>query len=214
MSDTPPNSAPPRRFNPWIFAPLVVFLALAVVFAIRLGGGDPSRLPSALIGRQAPATALMALPGSDRPGWASGELTGKVTLVNIFASWCGPCLDEHPQIAALGRDPRIRLVGLNYKDQDSNALRFLSDNGNPYAAIGTDPKGRAGIEWGVYGVPETFIIGKDGRIAYKFVGPIMPDTLKGVILPQIEKALAAAEPACLTATQPVTCAPLPFVRLS
>jgi cytochrome c biogenesis protein CcmG/thiol:disulfide interchange protein DsbE len=187
---TDPVPALPRRVNLWIFAPLVVFAVLAVLFAIRLQDGDPSRLPSTLIGKEAPQTTLAALPQSNLPGWSSSDFAGKVTLVNIFASWCIPCLDEHPQITTLSKDSRIRLIGLNYKDQDDNARRFLLQNGNPYAAIGVDAKGRAGIEWGVYGVPETFIIDRNGRIAYKFVGPIMPDALDKIIRPQIDKALS------------------------
>jgi len=114
-----------------------------------------------------------------------------VTLVNVFASWCAPCREEHPVLLALSQDKRFAMAGLNYKDQPENARRFLGDLGNPYQAIGVDPAGRTAIDWGVYGVPETFVIGKDGKIAYKHVGPLTPESAKALLLPQIEKALMA-----------------------
>ena len=124
------------------------------------------------------------------PGLKRADLAGKLTLVNVFASWCGPCRLEHPQLEALAGDSRIRLVGINYKDQPANALRFLGDMGNPYAAIGVDEKGRAAIDWGVYGVPETFVVGPDGTILHKFIGPITEEALTRVVRPEIDKALA------------------------
>ena len=124
------------------------------------------------------------------PGLNGAEFAGNVTLVNVWASWCVPCHDEVPLLDELAKDKRIRLVGINYKDQPDNARRFIGRYGNPFAAIGADPNGRAAIEWGVYGVPETFLVGRDGRIAYKLVGPITEDNLKAVVMPAIEKALA------------------------
>ena len=118
------------------------------------------------------------------------SLKGNVTLVNVWASWCAPCRVEHPLLTQLSKDKRIRVVGINYKDQPANAVRFLTQLGNPFAAIGTDGDGRAAIEWGVYGVPETFIVGRDGTIRYKLVGPITPENLARVRA-EIEKALAA-----------------------
>ena len=176
--------------------PLIMFLALAALFFFRLGSGDPSRIPSALIGREAPKADLPAVAGllqdgKPVPGLNAAEFKDNVSLVNVWASWCVPCHDEVPLLDELAKDKRIRMVGINYKDQPDNARRFIGRYGNPFAAIGADPNGRAAIEWGVYGVPETFLVGRDGRIAYKLVGPITEDNLKAVLMPQIEKALAA-----------------------
>jgi cytochrome c biogenesis protein CcmG, thiol:disulfide interchange protein DsbE len=178
-----------------VLVPLVAFLALAALFMYRLGAGDPSRVPSALIGRPAPATDLPPLPGLERdgkpvPGLDSAAFKGEVTLLNVWASWCVPCRDEAPLLLALAADRRIRIAGINYKDQADNARRFLGRYGNPFVANGIDGNGRASIEWGVYGVPETFVVGRDGRIAYKLIGPITPDNLEKALKPAIEKALA------------------------
>ncbi|MCX5521282.1 DsbE family thiol:disulfide interchange protein [Kaistia defluvii] len=176
-----------------IAAPIAAFAALAVIFVIRLEqGGDPSLIPSALIGRAAPATVLPPLEGLDRPGIDTAELAGKVTLVNIWASWCVPCREEHPILEKLAADGRINLVGINYKDKPANARGFLGQMGNPYAAVGVDEKGRSSIDWGVYGVPETFLVGRDGKIRFKFVGPLSEESLSSVLMPEIEKALAAS----------------------
>lgn len=160
--------------------PALVFTALAVLFLARLYSGDPSKVPSALIGRPVPAFALEPLPGLARdgqpvPGLSSEDLKGgRVTVVNVWASWCAPCREEHPVLMELAKDPSIRLVGINYKDSPENARRFLGTLGNPFAAVGVDPNGRTAIDWGVYGVPETFVIGPDGTIRYKHIGPITP----------------------------------------
>jgi cytochrome c biogenesis protein CcmG/thiol:disulfide interchange protein DsbE len=114
-----------------------------------------------------------------------------VTLLNVWASWCIPCADEAPGFAELAKDKRFRIVGINYKDRTDNARRFLGRYGNPFSAIGVDANGRAAIERGVYGVPETFLIGRDGTIAYKLVGPLSPENLRDALMPEIEKALAA-----------------------
>lgn len=176
--------------------PLILFLALAALFLYRLGAGDPARIPSALIGREAPQTDLppvagLMQDGKPLPGLIAADFKGNVTLVNVWASWCVPCHEEVPFLEELSKDKRIRLVGINYKDQPDNARRFIGRYGNPYRAVGADPNGRAAIEWGVYGVPETFVVGRDGRIAYKLVGPITESNLKSVVMPAIEKALAA-----------------------
>jgi cytochrome c biogenesis protein CcmG/thiol:disulfide interchange protein DsbE len=178
-----------------VFIPLVAFLALAALFVLRLGAGDPSRIPSALIGQPAPRTDLPPLAGLERdgnavPGLDSADFKGQVTVLNVWASWCVPCRDEAPLLMTVAADPRVRVVGINYKDQSDNARRFLGRYGNPFAANGTDGNGRAAIEWGVYGVPETFVIGRDGRIAYKLIGPITPDNLDSALKPAIEQALA------------------------
>jgi len=194
MSTTSNESAGPKRRNILVLLPLTVFLALAALFLYRLGTGDPSRIPSALIGRPAPPTDLPALPGLERDGKAMPGLTnatfkGAVTLVNVWASWCVPCHDEVPFLEQLSKDKRIQLVGINYKDSAENARRFLNRYGNPFIATGRDEAGRASIDWGVYGVPETFLIGRDGRIAFKLVGPITADNLARTLEPEIEKAL-------------------------
>jgi cytochrome c biogenesis protein CcmG/thiol:disulfide interchange protein DsbE len=179
-----------------VLLPLLVFLVLAALFVFRLGSGDPSRIPSALIGRPAPETNLPPVPGLNggdgkpMPGLSAADFNGAVTLVNVWASWCVPCHDEAPLLETLAADKRIRLVGINYKDQPDNARRFLGRYGNPFAAAGADQNGRASMEWGVYGVPETFIVGRDGKIAYKLVGPITEANLVSIVRPEIEKALA------------------------
>ena len=192
MSAAADNAVAGRRR--WLWAlPLVVFIALAALFVLRLYAGDPSRIPSALIGRPAPATVLAALPGLQRdgkpvPGIDAKTFKGAVTLVNVWASWCVPCHDEAPLLTRLAEDRNLRLVGINYKDEPENARRFLGRYGNPFEAVGVDRNGRAAIEWGVYGVPETFIVDAAGRIAFKLVGPITADNLSRVLEPAIAKA--------------------------
>jgi cytochrome c biogenesis protein CcmG/thiol:disulfide interchange protein DsbE len=194
MSTTITEARPRRRWL--VFVPLAVFLALAALFFFRLGSGDPSRIPSALIGRPAPATDMPPVPGLLRdgkplPGIVAADFKGAVTLVNVWASWCVPCHDEAPFLTKLAEDNRIRIVGINYKDQPDNARRFLGRHGNPFVAAGADTNGRVAMEWGVYGVPETFIVGRDGRIAYKLVGPITQDNFEAVVKREIEKAVRA-----------------------
>jgi cytochrome c biogenesis protein CcmG/thiol:disulfide interchange protein DsbE len=177
-----------------VLVPLIAFLGLAALFVIRLGSGDPSRIPSALIGHPAPATDLPPLAGLERsgapvPGLDTTAFKGAVTVLNVWASWCVPCRDEAPLLLTLAADRRVRIAGINYKDQPENARRFLSRYGNPYAANGIDANGRAAIEWGVYGVPETFVIDRDGRIAFKLIGPITADNLDTALKPAIEQAL-------------------------
>ena len=176
--------------------PLVLFIGLVVAFTFRLGNDDPSRLPSALIGRPAPATVLPPLDGLNAggapvPGVAADALSGRVTVVNVWASWCVPCHDEAPLLEALHSDKRFQMVGINYKDVTENARRFLGRYGNPFDAVGVDANGRAAIEWGVYGVPETFVVGHDGKIAFRLVGPITSDNIDSVLKREIEKALKA-----------------------
>jgi cytochrome c biogenesis protein CcmG/thiol:disulfide interchange protein DsbE len=177
-------------------APLVAFAALAAIFWFRLGNSDPSRIPSALIGHPAPQTALPALTGlvnnaGQIPGLDPTVFKGKVSVVNVWASWCVPCHDEAPLLTELGKDTRLQIVGINYKDAPDNARRFLGRYGNPFGIVGVDGNGRASIEWGVYGVPETFIVGRQGTIVYKMVGPVTADNINTVLRVEIDKALKA-----------------------
>ncbi|PSJ53147.1 DsbE family thiol:disulfide interchange protein [Kumtagia ephedrae] len=176
----------------WAVLPLAIFLALAALFFVQLmSGRDIAAVPSALIGAPAPETSLPPVEGLGLPGLDSSAFAGKVTLVNVWGSWCGPCREEHPILMALAEDKRFAIAGLNYKDQPENARRFLGDLGNPFSAVGADSSGRAAIDWGVYGVPETFVVGRDGKILYKHVGPLTPQSARALLLPEIEKALAA-----------------------
>jgi cytochrome c biogenesis protein CcmG, thiol:disulfide interchange protein DsbE len=189
------NPAP--RTSRWLMAaPLIAFAALAAIFWFRLGNGDPSRIPSALIGHPAPQTALPALNGlvvngGQIPGLDPTVFKGKVSVVNVWASWCVPCHDEAPLLTELGKDTRLQIVGINYKDAPDNARRFLGRYGNPFGIVGVDGNGRASIEWGVYGVPETFIVGREGTIVYKMVGPVTPENINTVLRVEIDKALNA-----------------------
>lgn len=193
MSDQS-SPAPRQRRTFLVLLPLIVFLALALLFWFRLGSGDPSRIPSALLGRPAPQTILPELAGlqdngAQVPGLDPTAFKGKVSLVNVWASWCVPCHDEAPLLTELAKDKRFQLVGINYKDAADNARRFLGRYGNPFSHVGVDANGRASIEWGVYGVPETFVVGREGTIVYKLVGPITQQNLKAVLMPELEKAL-------------------------
>ncbi len=196
MSTIDQNGANVLRRRALVLLPLVIFLAIVALLFTRLYSGDPSRIPSALIGHPVPQTNLPPIADLDRngapvPGIVAAGFKGAVTVVNVWASWCVPCHDEAPLLMRLAQDNRLRVVGINYKDKPENARRFLGRYGNPFAAAGADKNGRAAIEWGVYGVPETFIVGRDARIAYKLVGPITPDNFAAQLKPQIEKAVAA-----------------------
>ncbi|WP_349363034.1 MAG: DsbE family thiol:disulfide interchange protein [Roseitalea porphyridii] len=192
-SDTRP--ARPRRISWPIMISALVVLALFGVFAYMLVLPDrvASTIPSALIGRQAPQTTLPAIDGmtteqgAPMPGFDPSAFQGNVSLVNVWGSWCAPCREEHPYLMELAEDPRIRIVGINYKDEPQNAIRFLRQLGNPFDAVGADRTGRTAIEWGVYGVPETFIVGPDGTIEYKHVGPISADILERKLKPEIDR---------------------------
>src|SRR5499427_165544 len=197
MTDTASRNAEPRPRRLIVLVPLILFAGLTALFLVRLNSGDPSLIPSALIGHPIPQTALPPITGLKRdgaavPGLDPASFKGAVTVVNVWASWCVPCHDEAPLLLQLAQESRLRLVGINYKDDADNARRFLGHYGNPFAAAGADPSGRVAIEWGVYGVPETFVVGRDARIAFKLVGPITPENFDAVLKPQIEKALAAA----------------------
>ena len=166
--------------------PALVFVALVLLFGVQLiSGRNPAEVPSVLIDKPVPVFSLAPLEGllangQPVPGFSNADLKGRVTVVNVWASWCAPCRQEHPLLVDLARDPSIRVVGINQKDNPDNARRFLGTLGNPYAAVGVDPNGRASIDWGVYGVPETFIIGPDGTIRHKHIGPLTPENFAGV----------------------------------
>jgi cytochrome c biogenesis protein CcmG, thiol:disulfide interchange protein DsbE len=171
--------------------PVVVFLGLAL-FLWRGLSGDPSHLPSTLINKPAPAFTLEPVAGLDVPGLRDGDLKqGKVTVVNIWASWCGPCRAEHPLLMELANRGDIVLVGINNKDDPANAVRFLGALGQPFAAVGSDPTGRTTIDWGGYGVPETFIVDGKGFIRYKHVGPLSETDIEGRFDAEIKKAAIA-----------------------
>ena len=183
------------RFLPGLI-PLAIFLGFAGVAGKMLydqdvNGLDVSAIPSALIGKTAPSLALPPLEGSSLPALTNEAVRGKLTLVNVFASWCVPCRQEHPLLKELAKDKRLTIVGINYKDKTDNALRFLGELGNPYAAIGIDPTGKAAIDWGVYGIPESYLVGADGTILYKRVGPFDERSINADLLPAIDKASGA-----------------------
>lgn len=165
--------------------PLVVFAAVGIYFFFGLQR-DPKMIPSALIDKPVPEFTLAALPGRDR-GLVSADLKGSVQLVNVFASWCVPCRVEHPLLMQLAKEGTVPIRAINYKDKPEDALAWLKRHGDPYTAIGVDLDGRVGIDWGVYGVPETFLVDRDGRIRYKHVGPLTPDDLERKILPMIRE---------------------------
>ncbi|GJD49412.1 Thiol:disulfide interchange protein CycY [Methylobacterium crusticola] len=176
------DEAPPRRGRLVFLLPLLAFAGLAGIFLGKLltTGYDPSSVPSALIGQPVPAFALPGVPGlvaegGPVPGFSSDDLKGRVTVVNVWASWCAPCQVEHPMLVRLAGDG-VNLVGIDYKDQPENGRRFLGRHGNPFRAVGADESGRVGIDLGVYGVPETYVVGPDGRIREKLVGILTPET--------------------------------------
>jgi cytochrome c biogenesis protein CcmG, thiol:disulfide interchange protein DsbE len=191
MSAKAETALRPRR---WLaFLPLAVFICLAALLFLRLSAGDPSRIPSALIGQPAPPLTLAGLDGA--AGLTDADLRqGHVSLVNVFGSWCEPCHLEHEYLMALAADPSLKakdvaIYGVAQKDSPENVRRFLGAKGDPYAKVGLDADGRVGIDWGVYGVPETFIVKGDGSIVYKVVGPMTAETLESEVKPQILKAM-------------------------
>jgi cytochrome c biogenesis protein CcmG/thiol:disulfide interchange protein DsbE len=179
-----------RRFG--LALPLVVFAALAGLFWYALHGGDPSLLPSAMIGKTVPQFTLPPIEGltddgTDVPGFASSDLAqGEPTLVNVFASWCLECQQEHPLLVELAKQPGIRLFGIDYKDDAASARHFLGRYGNPYSRAGVDSSGRTAIDFGVYGVPETYVIAPDGKIAYRHVGPLSEQAIRDKLLPLLK----------------------------
>jgi cytochrome c biogenesis protein CcmG/thiol:disulfide interchange protein DsbE len=169
--------------------PLVVLVGLITVFAFNMNR-DPALVRSVLIDKPAPTFTLPAVAGTGVEGFDTASLTGEVTVVNVFASWCIPCRDEHPLLEVLKTETGVRLYGINQRDQADNAVKFLTELGNPYDRIGGDTDNRVSIDWGVYGVPETFVVNAAGVITYKHVGPMTPDSLENDVLPAIERAKA------------------------
>lgn len=182
------EAGPTGRARLWLLLPLAVFLGLVVLFGLRLFAGDPSLVPSVLIDKPVPEFVLPPLEGVAGEGLSDDMLQSGVHLVNIWASWCGPCRLEHPILMRLAEDPRFTINGINYKDNPENARRFLGALGNSYATVGVDRSGRTAIDWGVYGVPETFIV-KDGVIVHKHIGPITEEALAASFMPALEEAL-------------------------
>jgi len=191
MSDAAEARQRPRRRL--VYLPLFAFVIVAALLFARLYAGDPSRLPSVIIGQGAPPLTLPGIDGGR--GLTDADLRqGHVSLVNVFGSWCEPCHLEHPNLMTLAADPTLKakgvaIYGMAQKDSAENVRRFLGAKGDPYAKVGLDADGRAGIDWGVYGVPETFIVRGDGEIVYKVIGPITPEALESEVKPQILKAM-------------------------
>ena len=169
----------------WLFLiPAALFALLAAGFYAGLGI-DTNVLPSPLIDQPAPRFALPALPGEE-PGFSSADLEGHVSLVNTFASWCAPCRAEHRVLIALAQTKRVPIYGIDFKDKPDAARAWIAELGNPYIRIGADD-GRVGIDWGIYGVPETFIVDRDSRIRYKHVGPLTQADVERTILPLVAR---------------------------
>lgn len=187
-----------RGFRSGYILPLAVFGIMAAFFIVALQSGDPSRLPSALIGKPVPEFTLGPVEGlgeigATTPGFRSADLAnGEVSVVNVWASWCAPCIQEHPNLIALKQQQNLRLIGINYKDEPVAARRFLQRLGNPFDAIGADRSGRVSIDWGVYGVPETYVVDGKGQIVLKLVGPLTQEVIKAKLLPAVDKARTAA----------------------
>lgn len=184
------TKAPRTRY----LIPLIIIAGLVGMFFYALFSGDPSTLPSALIGKPAPQFDLPPIEGYEKggktgKGFKTADLaTGEVTIVNVFASWCGPCIQEHPVLVWLKEQYELRLVGINYKDRPDKAMQFLDRLKDPYDLIGADRSGRIGIEWGVYGVPETYVVDGQGQVVYRHVGPLSKQAVRDKLLPMVEVA--------------------------
>lgn len=181
----PPNPARRRRVRLLFLVPAVAFVELVLAFGVGLNR-DPSRVPSALIGKPVPEFSLAPVKGRSL-GLSTKDLRGNVSLVNVFASWCVACREEHPLLMRMQKQGLVPIHGLNYKDKPDDAARWLDAMGDPYGRTGADLDGRVAIDWGVYGVPETYVIDRQGRIAFKQIGPLTPEVLERTILPLIAK---------------------------
>lgn len=179
------------KISPLMMAPPLIFAALAGLFIYGMGRDDPDALPLAQAGKPAPALSLDTLGDGVHLDDALLRAPG-VKLVNFWASWCAPCRAEHAQLEEMSASG-IQIYGINYKDEPEKALGFLAELGNPYAALGADAEGRNALEWGLYGVPETYVIDGNGVVTFRFAGPITPSILQSTILPEIAEAQAAQD---------------------
>jgi cytochrome c biogenesis protein CcmG, thiol:disulfide interchange protein DsbE len=190
----PPYPTLSWRARLMLVLPIGIFGLLAGVFFYALSHSDPAKLPSALIGKPVPIFSLLPIEGltteaGAMPGLSSDDLkTGGPIIVNVWASWCAPCREEQPILGTLAKRAGVPLVGINYKDAPEDALRFLASLGNPFTRVGADRTGRTSIDWGVFGVPETYIVNGQGTITYKHIGPISPTSIEADLLPAIERA--------------------------
>ena len=170
--------------RPLMLLPPLIFAGLAGMFIWGMGREDPKQLPSALAGKDAPPVQLTPL-GTGAPFTDADLRDGEIKLVNFWASWCAPCRVEHPNLEALAAEG-VEILGVNYKDTPEQALKFLGDLGNPYAAIGADATGRMAIDWGVYGVPETFVVDGEGKVLFRFAGPVTERVIESRLRPVLE----------------------------
>ena len=188
MSAPETETTAPRSRLWLVLLPIIVFAGLALLFWKGLSG-TPNEIPSALINKPVPDFVLNPVDGLNAAGFSTDDLKkGKVTVVNVWASWCAPCRIEHPLLSDLAKRTDIQLFGMNYKDEPENAVRFLGTLGQPFAAVGADRDGRTAVDWGVYGVPETFIVDGKGMIRYKHIGPLTEEAIAGEMAREIEKA--------------------------
>ncbi|MEG9861824.1 MAG: DsbE family thiol:disulfide interchange protein [Parvularculales bacterium] len=178
----------------WRFAPFVLFILLGGFLLAALFSEEDIFSPSHETVRYAPSFDLPPLEGLDRGGFSDADLkTGRLSLVNVWASWCAPCRAEHPLLKELAQRQDIQLLGLNYKDDPANARRFLSQLGNPFAHVGSDINGYTALDWGIYGIPETFIVDGTGRIIVRHKGPLTPSVITQLITPALDRATRKAE---------------------
>ncbi|WP_316858281.1 DsbE family thiol:disulfide interchange protein [uncultured Cohaesibacter sp.] len=196
----PTEESQKSRFNFFVLLPLIAFVGLAALFIYQMEfGRNPNEVPSVLINKPAPDFDLPALDASfgiktpdngPIPGLKTSDFKGKVSVVNVWASWCPTCRDEHPLLLEMTKDNRFELVGFAYKDEPANSARFLKNHGNPFDIIAMDVSGRVGIDWGVYGAPETFIVDRQGTIRYKHIGALTRSSLASSFMPKLEEILA------------------------